>query len=170
MAITGLVLTIVYTTMLGAIGRPLSADLDAGALVVIVPGLVLAIAIFTIVTFLTWIHRASSNLWNTGHRMKWRPGWSIGAWFIPFANLVLPLLVFREIDRESRDHGPGLFAGWAVFWTVGLILERATSDTPSTGAYVLSLLVMPIAAIAAILLIRRITADQEERFIHPAAR
>ena len=42
-------------------------------------------------------HRASRSL-SDGPR-AWSSGWSVGAWFIPLANLVLPKLVLNEIER-----------------------------------------------------------------------
>ncbi len=32
----------------------------------------------------------------------WSSGWTVGAWFIPFANLAIPKLVVNEVDRMSR--------------------------------------------------------------------
>ncbi|GIE83754.1 DUF4328 domain-containing protein [Actinoplanes regularis] len=120
--------------------------------------------IFTIVTFMVWLHRASTNLWNTGHGMKWRPGWTIGGWFIPFANLVIPLLVFREVDRETHDHGSGLFATWAVAWILTPILERV-GQVPGTLLSASSGVALLVSGVAAIFLIRRITDGQEQRFL-----
>jgi len=37
----------------------------------------------------------------------WSQGWAIGAWFIPFGNLVIPKLVVNELDLMSHpDAGP----------------------------------------------------------------
>jgi hypothetical protein len=166
LATTGLALTLVYALFLELATPTLNDSFRTGS----DDGLVVAsflgyagVFLFTIVAFLTWLHRASTNLWNAGRPMKWRPGWTIGAWLIPIANLVLPLLVFREVDRQSRDHGPALFTTWAASWTVDLLLERYSGNVsdPTSGLYLLSIGAMPIAALAAILLVRRITADQE---------
>ncbi|MEV6347769.1 DUF4328 domain-containing protein [Actinoplanes sp. NPDC051851] len=128
-----------------------------------------ALLIFTGVCFIVWLHRASTNLWRTGHPMRWRPGWTIGSWFIPIAGLVLAPLVFREVDRQSRDHGPGLFAVWAVSWTATLVLDRYDIDTGYSPGDPYSLLIVAayiVAAVSAIRLIARITADQEH-LTHP---
>ena len=34
---------------------------------------------------------------------RWSSGWAVGAWFIPFANLVIPKLVINEIDRMADE-------------------------------------------------------------------
>ncbi|MFI1991131.1 DUF4328 domain-containing protein [Actinoplanes sp. NPDC020271] len=121
-----------------------------------------ALVIFTIIAFMVWLHRASANLWSTGHAMTWRPGWTVAAWLIPVANLVLPLLVVREVDRATRDHGPGLFALWAGSWSLSLFLNRSSSVlTPYAGVSLFESLALTSAGVAAILLIRRVTADQE---------
>ncbi|WP_436526483.1 DUF4328 domain-containing protein [Actinoplanes sp. HUAS TT8] len=166
LAIGGLAATAVYSVLLQVIGysiyRTSYATYDDRNLLNIAFAGYGAVFLFTAVTFLVWLHRASANLWNTGHAMKWRPGWTIGAWLIPLANLVLPLLVFREVDRSAREHGPGLFSLWAVAWTIDIVLERASSSTinPYGGVGLISWISLPVAAVAAILLIRRITTDQ----------
>jgi hypothetical protein len=57
--------------------------------------------------------------------LRWSPGWAIGGWFIPFANLVIPKRVFDEVDRVSAAAEDGLVEGWqgrprlrvaAVWW------------------------------------------------------
>ncbi|WIM95853.1 DUF4328 domain-containing protein [Actinoplanes oblitus] len=166
LATTGLGLSLVSSLVLESLTRS-RALLDGDGLGIVSLG-VLGVFVFTVVAFLSWLHRASTNLWNTGHRLKWRPGWTVGAWLIPVANLVLPLLVFREIDRESRDHGSGLFAVWAVAWTLDILLDSYHGDVTRSGdAHALSLISTPVAAVAAILLVRRITADQE-RLVQPS--
>ncbi|BCJ42847.1 hypothetical protein GCM10010168_04130 [Actinoplanes ianthinogenes] len=160
---TGLALTMVYSLVLELLTRSLPVGTDNGLIAVFLG--YLGVFLFTVVTFLVWLHRASTNLWNTGHRLKWRPGWAIGAWFIPLANLVLPLLVFREIDQQSRDHGPGLFVTWAAAWTIGIVVDGYASNGAEQFSG-LSLITTPVAAVAAILLIRRITTDQQ-RLVQP---
>ena len=59
-------------------------------------------ALTVIVTFLVWLHRASRNLHLlSGRQMRFTPGWAVGWWFIPFANLVMPYKVVRESGRSS---------------------------------------------------------------------
>jgi Domain of unknown function (DUF4328) len=170
LAIGGLAATAVLSLLVQAVAYSYSASLagdriDWLAAAAFIPyGVVF---LFTAVVFLVWLHRASTNLWNTGHAMKWRPGWTVGAWFIPLANLVLPLLVIREVDRSARDHGSGLFALWAVAWTLDLLLERTSRVlAPYAGVGLLSAITLPVAGVAAALLVRRITADHD-RFTQP---
>ena len=39
-------------------------------------------------------------LWSGGR--NWRIGWTIGGWFIPAAQFVIPKLVMNEIERIAR--------------------------------------------------------------------
>ncbi len=52
----------------------------------------------TIVLFLIWIYRAFGNLSVLKARnLEFSPGWAVGWWFIPFANLVKPFQVVGEL-------------------------------------------------------------------------
>jgi hypothetical protein len=85
--------------------------------------------------FLQWRYRARRGLDRLGATgLTWRPGWAIGGWFIPIANLVIPLLVVNEIDRAGpRRPGRWVFAAWAVVTGTGrrwssLSSRRAVAD------------------------------------------
>jgi hypothetical protein len=57
-------------------------------------------------------HKATRSLWP-GQR-KGSAGWTIGGWFVPLAQFVLPKLVLNEIERISRSPRRGGYvdAGW----------------------------------------------------------
>ena len=60
----------------------------------------------TVVVWLVWQHHATANLWSRGlPGLRFTPGWVVGWWFVPFANLVLPYLAMRELDRRSTRSG-----------------------------------------------------------------
>jgi hypothetical protein len=49
-----------------------------------------------------WLHRAAANLPALGgSELRFTPGWAVGWWFVPLANLVLPVLIMTEIWRAS---------------------------------------------------------------------
>ena len=53
---------------------------------------------------IVWMHKAhtaTKRLWS-GQR-KWSSGWTIGGWFIPFANLIIPKRVINEIERIATS-------------------------------------------------------------------
>ncbi|WP_199510653.1 DUF4328 domain-containing protein [Nucisporomicrobium flavum] len=135
--------------------------------------------LFAGIAFICWLHRARTNLDAFGGTvLSWGAGWTIGAWFVPLGNLVIPILMINEVDRatdhrvqgwDTRRPGRAVFVWWAVLWTAFLILDRvvavavlgAADSTGSTALAALSAAVEVGAASAAIGLIRRITAGQE---------
>ncbi len=56
------------------------------------------------VLMLVWSNYAYKAADSRGATMRrWSSGWTVGGWFIPFANVVIPKLVMNEIDRMSSD-------------------------------------------------------------------
>src|SRR5260221_38840 len=54
------------------------------------------------VIFLIWLNRANKNLAALKPQyVEFTSGWAVGWWFIPFANLVKPFQVVREVWCES---------------------------------------------------------------------
>lgn len=135
--------------------------------------------IFAGIAFICWLHRARTNLDAFGGSyLKWGRGWTIGAWFVPLANLVIPILVVSEIDRATGDHVPAGVARrpgrivvilWAVLWTAFIVLDRVTTFSSFDAAepvgdialLAMAALVEIGAAVCAILVVRRITAGQD---------
>jgi hypothetical protein len=140
------------------------------------------VAIATLVLVLIWQWRSQENaraLGRDGARIS--PGWGIAGWLIPFANLVIPYLVFQDLWRSSDERsevgtswrslpGSPLVAAWwpaqvvgslAPAVTVGLVLatSRTAADTDwltHAGSAVLA-----IACVLEIVVVRDITARQE---------
>jgi uncharacterized Zn finger protein (UPF0148 family) len=66
-------------------------------------GLQVLILIPTGLVFLVWFNQAYRNLTRMQVAdLSWSGGWSIGGFFLPLANLVIPCLVAQEIWRASR--------------------------------------------------------------------
>jgi Domain of unknown function (DUF4328)/Protein of unknown function (DUF2510) len=56
----------------------------------------------TVVTFLVWFRRAYRNLPALGaDSLRFSSGWAVGAWFVPFLNLVRPKQLADDIWRAS---------------------------------------------------------------------
>jgi len=75
-----------------------------------VVGFVMIVGVVVAVLLMIWTYHSSQatlHLWQ-GDR-KWSTGWAVGAWFIPFANAVIPKLVLSEIERIAlADRSGGL--------------------------------------------------------------
>lgn len=81
--------------------------------------------IAVLVLFIVWgfrAHRASGLLSPVGR--TWGRGWTIGAWFVPVANLIIPFLVTSETQRiaMAERRGGVVDPRW-----------RTNSRTTSTG-------------------------------------
>jgi hypothetical protein len=131
-----------------------------------------------VVIWLVWQHRAHSNLVALG-LMKGgiSPALGVVAWFIPIANLVLPMLVTREIwSRSERLEPPaktshpafflwwlGWLAAWGFMsWTVVQTIKSFPAPyAPSTGASLGGLVLGLVNAAAAAILVRSISQAQE---------
>lgn len=81
------------------------------------------------VIVLLWISRANRNAHAIGTlEMETTPGWAVGWYFVPFANLVMPFRSMREIGEASASALPGaappsgaLLGCWWACWLAGNI-------------------------------------------------
>ncbi len=170
-------------------------DLDDGAetsLWLMLQGVVILLQvpvyIATVVIFLIWLYRAHSNLYALlPTHLEFSSGWAVGWWFIPFANLVKPFQVVREVWWESDPEipegksfltsslhsAPTYMAFWWAFWIAGNIAsnvagrvydpDRMDTVTSSGVVFIIAGILMIIATVLAILVVRDITSRQERR-------
>jgi hypothetical protein len=111
---------------------PLAARINAErhALVSVV-SLITALAAVTM--FLIWIYKTKKKLVELGMTgAEYTPGFSVGCFFIPFANLVLPFRATRELGRASinpplwRDQESSPLVGvWWISWLITALLPLA---------------------------------------------
>jgi hypothetical protein len=108
-------------------------------------GVVVAVAVLSTLTligwlvtasaFITWLYLVRENLELRGETgLLWRKGWTIGGWFIPVANLVIPWRVVCEVYARSV---PGAYRTWTAprlvsGWWVALILAVFRFTTSET--------------------------------------
>lgn len=133
----------------------------------------------SVVLFCMWIYRANSNARALGARdMAISPGWSVGWFFIPFANWVMPFRAMSEIARASdprvtdgRWHLgllPGIIPMWWGAWLISGFMAQISwrlDGTPaltSAGMWMdgFGSLVSAGAAWLAILVVQRVSSDQ----------
>jgi hypothetical protein len=140
----------------------------------------LVVLVATVVVWLIWQHRGHANLKAVGVTgLEYSPGWAVGWWLIPIANLWKPFQVNRELwkassgvnDWRSLPTWPLLGWWWASWITAGVLGRiaagaRRSAETPmeirsadfidlmSTGVVVAS-------AVLAIMVVRSVLARQE---------
>jgi hypothetical protein len=139
----------------------------------------IVVSLTTIVLFLMWIHRAYRNLKPLRAKgLQYSPGWAVGAWFIPFANLFIPFRITRELwsksDVETAEFGflssdsavPSFFGYWWACWVASNIATnfstrlsfRAETVAQGLGATWLSLIAELLSIPAALFAMRVISA------------
>lgn len=99
------------------------AEMPLPLLLAPLPQLVVLLSCYVIVGF--WIHRMAANtrfLFGAG-KMDYMPGWAVGWFFIPFANLWKPYQAMKEVWALNADGGrsAGPMAGallplWWFLW------------------------------------------------------
>lgn len=63
-----------------------------------------AFFLLAVLPIAVWIHRAHANLREAGlAELAYSPGWTVGSYFVPLANLVIPFRAMREL--HNRSHG-----------------------------------------------------------------
>ena len=92
-----------------------------------VVGLVqLSFFIVTAVIFCVWIVRSHKNVWAFGYHQEITPGWAVGWFFIPIANLWKPYQAMKSLWMSSvpdRSHAP-LLPLWWTFWLLSGFIGR----------------------------------------------
>ncbi|MGW2372247.1 MULTISPECIES: DUF4328 domain-containing protein [Kitasatospora] len=145
----------------------------------------------TAAAFITWFYRVRVNaevLNPHGHRF--RRGWAIGGWFTPLVALWFPRQIAGDIWQagarpdESGVRPPLSQTPLNLWWTtfvVGNVLGRIGAQSTNAAHYpddyqqgvvwlIASDLLELAAAVFAVLVVRKVTSMQEERFAESAAR
>jgi hypothetical protein len=164
------------------------ADVTAGENRTAVAALAQFVALFaTAIAFIVWFRRAYRNTAGLGASgMRYKPGWSIGAWFVPILTLFRPKQITNDIWRASDPELPrhattwqanevhGLIHWWWAIWIVATVFSNIstnfylTAETLSEQLLASSMaavanMVFIVAAVLAILIVRAITIRQEQR-------
>jgi hypothetical protein len=164
-------------SLLRVVGDALFWPLD-GAVGAVASVVLIAAPIYTFVTFLVWLYEARENLDRGGHTgMRWATGWTVGGWFIPVADLVIPARVVGEVYARSK---PNAIRSWTMprvvlGWWIALILTffrfwYETVDVQTRVVYVhggrfwdvVNGLAGIVAAVLAVRLVRQVTAWQAD--------
>src|SRR6185295_7113854 len=64
------------------------------------------------IVWCVWQHRAQRNAIELAYgKLQFTPGWAVGWWFVPFANLVKPFQTVRELWKASHGGYDGRIVG-----------------------------------------------------------
>ncbi len=91
--------------------------------------LTLAAFVVSGIASLVWTHRASSNARHLAdYPQRISPGWAVGWYFVPIANLWKPYQSMAEIWRRSAFppsvSGPAALGWWWALWIIGNITSQ----------------------------------------------
>ncbi|MBL1291184.1 DUF4328 domain-containing protein [Streptomyces sp. For3] len=148
-------------------------------------GLQTAAMLATVVLFIIWFHRVRLNaeVFDAGLQPM-RPGWAIGAWFIPVANFWLPhriaIGVWTASARPGTDDGRRTVSKvpldlWWGVWVVSTLFTWVASkyyayeqEELAPGREAVTLVMAAdaldiVAAALAIVFVRKLTRMQGER-------
>jgi hypothetical protein len=155
-----------------------------------------ALMIATAVAFCIWTFQAYKNLTRLRVRgLKHSPGWAVGYFFIPILNWFKPCVVFVEMWRASaptaaaddptawqRTNGASLVGLWWICWIASRILGNCSARlsfppaNPSlqelqtqSGVAILCDALSILAALFAILLVKRIQDRQAQKYLRVLA-
>lgn len=144
----------------------------------------LVVNVATAIVFLRWLFLASRNAHEVTAGMEFKPGWTVGWYFIPILGWWKPYQAMAELFRASDPAAgeiwqlgkrPAFLPVWWLFWVVSSIVGNAIfrrlfdSDTldelillSQVTAY--SYLVDIVLAVLAFMLVTRLTEFQDAKF------
>jgi hypothetical protein len=139
--------------------------------------LALAARVTSWVAVCVWTYRAAANLPALGrYGMANTPGWCVGWYFVPFANLVKPVQAMSEIWRASDPESgegawlssrstPLLALWWGPYLLAGVIAWGSflTRDVPSVAGSIgiVTCMFNALAAVSLVAIMRGIGRRQE---------
>lgn len=146
----------------------------------------LLVYIATYIAFLVWINKSNKNLRALGTEgMQFTPGWAVGWFFVPLANLIYPYMVVTELYLASGSRNnqgdswkaspssPNIGWWWGALLIASFLNQisarmmmnanSASALSTATTIDIISSVVAIVEVLLAITLVREITARQEER-------
>jgi Domain of unknown function (DUF4328) len=159
------------------------AELSAYDMFYLMFGMVfLIITIVTIIFWCMWKIQAARNILSSDvEGYEYTPGWSVGWYFVPFANLIKPFQAMRQIwnasagEADYLDCPNSLLNMWWAGWIISSIasnislrisLQAENPDVLSAGIVfsIVSSIAAFVAIPASVKIISQITQGQSERF------
>lgn len=153
-------------------GMPTAFLLSFGSLAVIVA--YFASFLLCVVLTCRFTVRAMKNLYTVGEKtMEKSPGWTVGSYFVPFANLIVPYMGMEEAYDGSRlaaghnPHADFVLPGWWGLWIFGNMVGNVSNfigNNPIANTLIggASLLMLAGAAVLMRVAVGRISDAQTE--------
>lgn len=186
-AVTSLLVIIAIGNRLSVIDRAQAGTAsfteaqDADDFVTAASVVFVAVAIAVLVTMIVWQWRSAKNAEALGRvDLRLTPGWSIGGWFIPVANFVIPVRVMQDLwqsgDPDATRRTPWqalrrstLVGWWWALFLAGALIARTNNGDGSTldeirtsnQIALASQVCFAAAAVLAIFVVQSITRRQE---------
>lgn len=100
--------------------------------------------ICSVIVFSMWTHRVVANAHAFGG--AWSvitPGWAVGWYFIPFANLVKPYHALKEAWQSTHNSEtvPAVMPTWWALWIITNILSNISFRLAMRGEYDFALMI-----------------------------
>ncbi|GGQ49624.1 hypothetical protein GCM10010267_10190 [Streptomyces griseorubens] len=175
-------------SVMGDLASGSAADVGAGAANQAVAAVSMTTAMYTLgqlgtaTLFIIWLHRVRRNAEVFAPDVQRRtPGWAIGGWFIPFANLFIPYGIAKDVLRASQPdpyaselRHQGLLNAWWGMWIASSIFDQFATDQydeasnpqalhDAAGWLMAGSALDIVSAVLALLFVRRLTAAQNEK-------
>jgi hypothetical protein len=121
-----------------------------------------------VVALIVWLYQARSNVDALpGAKAEWARGWTIGAWFVPVANLFLVPAVFADVVRESAGaaatRAVRLTVLWWVTWLVGSLIQANAMADGSIESVIAAATFGVVSACSLLYVMWQVSAAQERR-------
>lgn len=144
----------------------------------------LAVYLMTAIVFLRWVYCSNRNASSlVDDKLEFTPGWAVGWYFVPFANLWKPYQVMAEIFKASHPDfvndwtsasAPSVTSRWWTLWILGNIIARVQSRMSmkaetldellrATQVTLASEVLSVVLGITAITLVKKVHAWQHEK-------
>jgi len=122
---------VLVLSALGALGTPLISAGGADDATGIASVVMLVTMVAAVVFSARWILLVARNAHRFSDAMTISPGWAVGWYFVPIANLWKPFQAMREIWRASVNPSdpqsvamPGFMGFWWALWVTTSILSN----------------------------------------------
>jgi hypothetical protein len=160
--------------------NPVGAAVSLVMFLLAIPEIIIYLA--TIVFFLMWLYRAYGNLkaFDPWCRLEYSRGLTIGSFFIPFANLVIPYRAVKQVWQKSgapdeallaEPNAPASFPIWWMFWLLATFAGNLSfrlsfrENVPESTVTMISIVASALSCVAAVfayLVVDAIDKRQEE--------